>query len=484
MTSAHPRYDAHLASSEGHAALLLRLAVDPDRAAARSTVAGITAELLEQTGAGLSLSGAALNGADLREFDLRGADLNRASLHGTNLSGAQLSGASMVCPGLERTRFAGAVLSGAYVHAFAAQVCDFSGADLSDLVDATGALFHGCKMVGARLDGANLSGSSFYQSILDDGSFLRSNLQSCSFVESSCARTRFAGATLDHASFTRSDLRGTDLRAVSGEGVVIQRPLSAEGLLLDHARLPALRMLHVNAVGVSAKQVSAPDSEWRRCGLPRLAAAEADLSGSGWGDVVLHDADLRGAVLVGVRWTRVLADGANLSDAKAEDMHVTDSSAVAMCARRLQARCWTVRNSDLTRADLGGAYLYRAMITGDPPGSMRLGGADLAEAVLVQAYLAGDLTRASLRHVSGAYARLNQCLLSGADLRGARLFEASMVKTDFRGSDLRGVQPPVFADRCPGLEEAARAAGEGAGPLARYLAALEAVIAGERGGST
>ena len=130
----------------GHPDIVRTWAKTPDRARAEREVAATTARLIEDTGTGLQLSEADLSGLDLRGFDLRKATLNRALLHSTDLSGANLSGANLICSGMERTKLARADLSGAYVHAFAAQVCDFSGADLSRLVDATGSLFHGCNL--------------------------------------------------------------------------------------------------------------------------------------------------------------------------------------------------------------------------------------------------------------------------------------------------------------------------------------------------
>jgi hypothetical protein len=39
----------------------------------------------------------------------------------------------------------GAKLDFAYMHAMAAQVCNFDDASLRNVIDATGSLFHGCR---------------------------------------------------------------------------------------------------------------------------------------------------------------------------------------------------------------------------------------------------------------------------------------------------------------------------------------------------
>ena len=78
------------------------------------------------------------------------------------------------------------------------------------------------------------------------------------------------------------------------------------------------------------------------------------------------------------------------------------------------------------------------MITGDPPRTMNLRRARLTGAVLVQAYIAADLADADLSQVNAAYARFNQTCFAGTDLSGARMYEASCVKTEFTGARTNG----------------------------------------------
>jgi uncharacterized protein YjbI with pentapeptide repeats len=82
----------------------------------------------------------------------------------------------------------------------------------------------------------------------------------------------------------------------------------------------------------------------------------------------------------------------------------------------IAARAAVFRDCALKRAHLKGAYLYRAMITGDPPSGMSLNACDLRKANLVQAYIAADLSNSDLRGANCAYARLNQ-----SDLRWAKM---------------------------------------------------------------
>jgi hypothetical protein len=117
---------------------------------------------------------------------------------------------------------------------------------------------------------------------------------------------------------------------------------------------------------------------------------------------------------------------------------------------------------------------------------MSLANATLTGSNLVQAYIAADLSHASLHHAKCAYARLNQSILEGADLGGIHLYQASLVKTVFEGAKVAGLAPPFFADRCPGLLEAVRASTGGAvrDKLERFILRMEATLSSAAGGST
>lgn len=445
---------------ERHAELLREAALDQDRVSACERVAGATAQLIAATGRGLQLAEAALQNLDLSGFDLRRATFNRAQLYGADLSRADLTEAAMICPGIERTKFTEAVLRGAYLHALGAQVCDFRRADLRDLVDSTGALFHGCYLDGADLRGAMLSGSSFYQTALIGARLDGANLQGCQFAESSCAGASFASAQLDDAVFTRVDLSGTGLRGAIGANVVIQAPTGASALDLGEAGLTGLRLVGVRARDVQAVGLRAPSADLRDCHLPGIDLRGADLSASSWTRVTAPAAQLGRAILDAARWIECVFDEADLSAAKGENLSSVGTSAVNANLTGFKGRCAKFRNCDLSGSDMTSAYLYRAMLTGDPPTSMKLTGVRMGGAVIVQAYITADLTGADLRNVRGAYVRLNQTVLALADVSGAQLFEASLVKTDLRGATMNAVAAPLLADRCPGLADALSAADE------------------------
>ncbi|WP_159460338.1 pentapeptide repeat-containing protein [Tistlia consotensis] len=471
---------------DDHAAFLRTQAGAPDRAAAAERVSAVTSALIASRGQGLQLGEAELSGLDLSGFDLRRATLNRANLHSSDLSDCDLSGAALICPGLERTRFRGANLSGAYVHALAAQVCDFTGADLSKLVDATGSLFHGCYMNGARLSGGQLAGSAFYQCYLEGASLAGADLQGATINECYADKADFSGAKVGQLTLTKVRLRGASFAGASGEGLVIQRPTDADGLVLAGAHLPALRLASVKAAGVKARRLAAPDADIRGGDLANGDFRQADLSRARLVGVGLGGLDLTEAQLQGSSWHDCLGESLVLAGASAENMSAVECRFPAARMAGFAGRCASFRDCDLSSADLEGAYLYRATITGDPPRAMDLTGANLAGAVLVQAYLAADLAGADLSGARLAYARLNQCSLRQADLSGAGLYEASMVKTDCTDARLAGISAPVFADRAPGLVAALEAAGLGddAQEMIGFLKNLDGLLRGRGRGST
>jgi uncharacterized protein YjbI with pentapeptide repeats len=442
----------------GHADFLQTMAAMSDRKEAIARVGDMTARLTQETGRGLQLSEAPLAGLDLSGFDLRRANLNRAQLHGTDLRGCDLSEASLICPSLERTKFAGASLRGVYIHALAAQVCDFRKADLSGIADGTGALFHGCFFNEATITDAMLSGSSFYQTVFDGARFDGTNLQGCQFAESSAAGASWRDSYLDNAVFTRVDLSGGVFTGAKGADVVVQRPLGAVNVDLSGAYLTGLRLVDVKGAGLTARGLMARGADVRDCALDGSDFSGADFAESSWTRVCVSGASFERAAADNSRWLGCNLDRAVLAGLKAENITMIECSMRGGRLAGIQARCANIRNSVLYRADLANAYLYRAIITGDPPASMDLRECRLTNAVLVQAYIAANLSGADLAHAQLAYGRLSQSVLAGADLSGTHLFQCTAIKSDFTGARLAGVRPPLLADRCAGLDEALRSA--------------------------
>ncbi len=468
---------------ERHDLAVRAAATDPDRAAASQRISELTTALLAATGKGLELGDADLRGLNLSGFDLRGANLNRACLHDTNLSRCDLAQASMVCAGMERTKLDGASMRGAYVHAMAAQVCSFRDADLSGLVDATGSLFHGCPMSGVKLGGSMLSGAMFYQCDLERAGFQGANLQGAAINECVVDAADFRSALVSQLTITKCRMRGANFSEASGNGLVLQRLTSCDELVLDNAHLPSLRLDGLAGVGVSGRSLDAPSADVLSCAFEAADFARASLCASRWLSCRMPGIDLSGAKLEEAMFRACLFNGANFEATLCENVQIVECQFQRARMAKLGGRCVTIRDTAMDEVDLREAYLYRAVITGDPPSAAAMTNADLRSANLVQAYVNSNLRGADMRGANLTYARLNQANLADADLSGCNMFQASMVKVNCCGARFSGVSAPVFFDRCGGLKEALISS-ENVDGLLSFMGDLETVMRSARGGST
>lgn len=122
-------------------------------------------------------------------------------------------------PGLERASFRGAKLDFAYMHAIAAQVCNFDDASLRNLIDATGSLFHGCSMRRTRFDNAVLSGVLFYQCDASHAVFDGAELQGSTINECYLPCSSFHFAKLNQVTMTKAHLTGSSLLQSRGVSI-------------------------------------------------------------------------------------------------------------------------------------------------------------------------------------------------------------------------------------------------------------------------
>lgn len=443
------------------AKLVRTLAQESNRVEAVRCVESLTRESIETTGKGLQLAGADLTGLNMSGFDLRRADLNRAQLYGANLDETNLEGASLVCTGTERASFRNTNMRNGYLHALAAQVCDFADADLRNVIDATGSLFHGCNMKGARLDGAVLSGAVFYQCNLKAASFQSANLQGSAFNECILKDTTLRHSLCAELTITKSYADGLDLSQATGESVSLQQLTSFDGVCLEGAHLPGLSLSRVRADRLCGAGLFAPDARFLQCSFNQANLTHADLSRSSFRAVTLTASDFSDCRLSGASIIQVDAPGIQLNRAHGENMQLVNCSFKNAIMEEFEGRCVVIRDTDLRNANLRSAYLYRAMITADPPQGMSLQFVNLNGANLVQAYIACDLQDSSLIGANCSYARFNQSLLDRADLSGANLYQITAVKVGFRETMLKGVKGPFFTDRCAGLPSALRESNPG-----------------------
>ncbi|MEM7676466.1 MAG: pentapeptide repeat-containing protein [Myxococcota bacterium] len=485
MTPPLPQAPHTLRSSDDPVTMLRRWSRSDDRAAAEAAVGQMTAHYIKDTGRGLPLEGVDLSGLDLRNFDLRAANFNRAALHGAILDNADLTGASLICTGLERASLRGARLRHAYVHSLAAQVTNFDGADLTGWADSTGALFHGCSMIDAKLTDSMLSGSTFYQCTLVRCDFTGARLQGSTINECQASHASFRDSQVDELTVTKTDLQGASFEGAKGEGLVLQRLTGAESLTLAHAKLPGLCLRHIRAPLLNLTATDASGGTFSDIWAPGLVAGGAQFSGANIQRCTWPQAKLRRASMDHASLRHVTLDEGDLRNINAENATMTECRFVDADMSGIAGRCLTWRDCESSSVDLADAYLYRAMITGDPPRTMALNGARLQRAVLVQSYIAASLQHADLTLAHMAYARLNQSDLTGAKLEGISIYGGSLIKADMTDSSVNGLRGPAFVDRCRGLsDELARSKDPETERFANFIELLTSLLQQQRRGST
>jgi uncharacterized protein YjbI with pentapeptide repeats len=461
-----------------HIKFLLTWVSHINRELAKQKVSEFTELLIRESGQGLNLTEADLSDCNLEEFNLRRSTLNRAQLYRTNLIGANLSGARLICPGMERTNLKGAILKGAYVHALAAQVCDFRDADLSELVDATGSLFHGCSMSSLNAAQSMFAGSTFYQCDLENANFRGSNLQGCSINECILDNANLSLTLLAQTMITKSRMQGTLMNHATGKGLVLQRLSCCDGLQLVNAELPLLRCDVMLGSGLNGQSLNASNADFNECSLGNSNFSKSTLSNSRWKSCHLYQSDFSEAKLDEASFSNSSILESIFERVMAENLRVVESRLPNAKMSGFMGRGALFRDCDLSSADLSKAYLYRAVLTGDPARAMCLKGVNLQEAILVQAYITADLQNANLRGARCTYARLNNCNMRGSDLSGIDIFEASLIKTDLTDAKILSLKPPFFADRCPGLPIAPtiEASESTSSSLAIFLSSLQKLI--------
>ncbi|MGH1488812.1 MAG: pentapeptide repeat-containing protein [Acidimicrobiales bacterium] len=163
----------------------------------------------------LDLSGVRFVEVDFSGLDLSGIDFSNAELLSCNFAGARLVGANLTNALLHNVNLTDVELLGSTI----------SGADFTNgVLDragfgqavGVGALFFGAKCTGTTFTGADLTGSDFRAAKLEQARMLGANLTDSVFASAMLADVDLTGAALANSTFRDADMRGAQLRNVTG----------------------------------------------------------------------------------------------------------------------------------------------------------------------------------------------------------------------------------------------------------------------------
>lgn len=309
---------------------------------------------------------------------------------------------------------------------------DLSFYDLTGL-PLTRVVLRNAKLIGATLSGSNLALADLQAAIL-----LMAELEGVVLDGANLLGADLRGANLNGASLAEANLSGADLRTGVLGAVSTTNPYGGRDPAWSrNTRMVDARLSRALLVG----------SRLENCDLTGAELADADLSGADLSGAILIATDLSGVALKNTRLDGAVLSGAHLDEsarAILADKGIDPRASLAPIAHRLPDLVATHRRwldtggregsrLELDRADLVGAVLCEADLSGARILRSDLGGADLSGAVLTMA----DLSHCRLAGADLSGANLSGCSLRRADLTGARLEDAILDEVAITGSQAR-----------------------------------------------
>ncbi|WP_339459844.1 pentapeptide repeat-containing protein, partial [Nodularia spumigena] len=222
----------------------------------------------------------------------------------------------------------------------------------------------------------------------------------------------------------------------------IIRRAKGEELDLSDTNLSGTDLRGIDLSGIDLSCADLRNANLENANLENADLNCADVSGANLSGANLSNTDFSDAIVKNAVFSNNLGisselkqdlinRGARLENSPAED---NTPQPVKSLNNKNNPISFRLVFSNLIRGNLGGAFrIFQILSSAD------LNGADLSGAYLIRANLRGaDLIRANLRgaDLSGAY--LSRANLSGADLIRANLIDANLRGANLRGANLRG----------------------------------------------
>ncbi|MBF0528386.1 MAG: DUF2169 domain-containing protein [Deltaproteobacteria bacterium] len=326
--------------------------------------------------------------------DYSGQDLSGIDLSGTEIANINLNGAI-----LSKADFTGCVLRGAKIKNADAAESLWDKADLR-AADLSGSNFSKARLAGVNAAGCEAGQTDFTEAVLNDACFKNAD---------------FEEAVLIAADMSGAELTQANLKNLVGSGAVF-RKASFYKACLDQADLSGAMMNEANLSEVQAIQAD---------------FSEADLTGTKFLKANLDGASLDKSLLSGADFSKAHAVALSLHGANGEETKFSFAD-----LENLRTDSYTA----LPRADFSHSRLELAYF-----GGSNLAETDFSLACLDQATFQNcRLRRANFYRASAKEGRFIKCDLTEAKLTSLNLLFGSLaksncVRTDFRGSNLFGV---------------------------------------------
>jgi uncharacterized protein YjbI with pentapeptide repeats len=293
------------------------------------------------------------------------------------------------------------------------------------------------------MSGADLSGMSLRGIVLD-----RAFLEAADLTDSDLGGASLAGSVLAHATLRRTKLDGANLRGANLGGALIE-DADLSGAILHEAVLARTRLRRTSLRGATIEKSLL---------LETVFEDGLDLSELVASQLFLNKASLRGARLVGAKFTKaafieVDLEGANLDGADLSRAMLLDCKLDGATFRGAElSGTGFVQGTTLRGAVLEGANMRQACLRGCDLTGARLDGAcldaaDLSECMLENAsmsevrarsalFIRSNLTRTNLEASDLLGAILQKAKLFATNLRAANLFQADLAKVRVDGDTI------------------------------------------------
>lgn len=293
---------------------------------------------------------------------------------------------------------------------------DLAGADLSGL-DLSEAVFSEADLSGADLSGTDLSRANLAKAMLCHANLSESRLEGCEMGGANLgfadlSRSRASGAHFGGSVLTGTRVAGADLSGADMSGADLTG-FDPSGANLSGMKAPGARF------STGLESGGSPGGE----GDERLTIGDVDWRGADLSGATFTRADFRNVDFTGARLSKAVFLRCSALESRFNGCRMEES----VFSRPGDFSGTDFSDADLSRSNLRGMPLSRALFAG-----AKLPGADLSGADLRHAKMRGAsapdsrFVKADLRHFDGTGSDFRLALFLKADLRGATFRESCL----------------------------------------------------------